>query len=330
MVLTQSSSSPCQCWLAQHQQNMFLDDQSERVWAQRFYLSVRSLKEMTLLINELTQRLDRLGLSARSGANAVRWTSAEKAIVLKCVIAGAFYPNYFTRMPFHQENDRDAHKELCGRDPSTTVFFRGFNHRHIGALYTSTIKKWFEDVCSPKQIHVSFDPSTEKIFVQFRPHAGAEPGAAGGTADTDYVESMPGQVAVEVYKAVKMRQCAKERRTLAVMHEKEAADQAELMGLGINEAGHWVPRRRLYRNVAMIAVPVPATAECCGRVVHIVDPHCFYFQTVDEQQLVRVIFEAINAPDSGLTAASAAAGRRDVRVGQSLVVCVQVRRGLGF
>lgn len=309
-----------QCWLAQHQQNNFPDEQAERIWANRFFLQVKSLKEMTVLISELTQRLDRLGISQPAGRHAVRWTSAEKSIVLKCVIAGAFYPNYFMREPFHQENDRDAHKELCGRDPSTTVFFRGFNHKHIGALYTRAIKRLFHEVVrSPKQVHVSFDPSTEKIFVQFRPL----PPAPGD----EYVEAMPGQVAIEVYKAVKMRLClAGGRVELAVMHEKEAAEQAEQMGLGICESGHWVPKRRLYKNIGMIAVPLPATAEVCGTVCHIVDPHCFHVQTVDEQAFVRRIYDQLNGPAAGLEPFATAA---QVRVGQPVVCCVSGGRHRG-
>lgn len=199
-----------QCWIGQVHQGAFVNDQAERLWANRFFLQVRSLKEMAHLIKEITDRLDRIGIEMPSGVNAVHWTSAELSIVLKCVIAGAFFPNYFMRMPFHQENDRDAHKELCGRDPSSTVFFRGFNHKHIGALYTRSIKQMFGEVVkSTKQLHVSFDPGTEKIFVQFRPLA-TEVG-------DEYVETMPGQVAIEVYKSVKMRMCNNGRIKLAVM-----------------------------------------------------------------------------------------------------------------
>lgn len=196
--------------MAQHQQNIFVNPEAERLWANRYFLQVRSLKEMSALVDELTDRLDRLGMRTRAGRQAVNWSPAERSIVLKCVIAGAFYPNYFMRMPFHQEDDRDAHKELCDRDPATTVFFRGFHNRYIGALYVQAIKDMFRDVVkSPKQLRVSFEVSTEKIFVQFRRQP-IEPGE-------EYVEVMPGHVAVEVYKAVKMRLMNNGRVKLAVM-----------------------------------------------------------------------------------------------------------------
>lgn len=282
---------------------------------------------MTVLIAEMTQRLDILGIRQPSGRHAIHWTAAEKSIVLKCVIAGAFYPNYFMRMPFHQENDREAHKELCGRDPNTTVFFRGFNHKHIGALYTRNIKRIFADVVrSPKQLHVSFDPSTEKIFVQFRSMP-VQPGE-------EFVEAMPGQVhthththtshafnnhppktpqvAIEVYKAVKMRACAGRSTVLRVLPEHLASELAERLGLGICESGHWVPKRRLYKNIAMIAVPLPATAEVSAMVCHIVDPHCFHVQSIAEQEFVNRIYTELNAPLAGLRPFARAT---EVRVG---------------
>lgn len=43
---------------------------------------------MAVLVQELTDRLDRLGIRERTGNLAVKWTPAEKSIILKCVTAG--------------------------------------------------------------------------------------------------------------------------------------------------------------------------------------------------------------------------------------------------
>lgn len=74
--------------MAQHHQSNFNDASTERLWASRYYLNIKSLKEMAVLVQEITDRLDRLGIRERTGNLAVKWTPAEKSIILKCVIAG--------------------------------------------------------------------------------------------------------------------------------------------------------------------------------------------------------------------------------------------------
>lgn len=59
-----------------------------RNWAERYFLSEKSLIEMTMLIDEITQRLDHLGIRERTGVNRAKWSEAEKTIILKVVIAG--------------------------------------------------------------------------------------------------------------------------------------------------------------------------------------------------------------------------------------------------
>lgn len=61
---------------------------SAKNWTDRYYLSRRSLLEMTELIKEITGRLDRLGIRERTGVNRTTWSPAEKSMILKVVIAG--------------------------------------------------------------------------------------------------------------------------------------------------------------------------------------------------------------------------------------------------
>lgn len=111
---------------------------------------------------------------------------------------GAFYPNYFFRAPHIERDDRTTFKALCGRDPNTTVYFGGFDQKYIGPLYTAAIKDFFADcVLSKKSIHVSFESNNEKIFVTFNTNKDKE--------HDEYFETVPGRVATEVYKAIKMR-----------------------------------------------------------------------------------------------------------------------------
>ena len=48
--------------------------------------------------------------------------------ILKIVIAGAFYPNYFVRDEPHRmdEYKKNIQRDLANKEPETTVVFQGF------------------------------------------------------------------------------------------------------------------------------------------------------------------------------------------------------------
>lgn len=153
---------------------------------------------------EVTDRLNYFGIREHVGTSRPLWTPSEKCVVWKIVIAGAFYPNYFIRSnSCNDDGDRLAFHRLNGRDPCNTVYFSGFDQKYIGPLYQKTIKNLLKD-CTPdsRNMIVTFDNTSEKIFVTFRKRADEQyqmPGDSG-------VEVVPGQVATEVYKAIKYHQ----------------------------------------------------------------------------------------------------------------------------
>lgn len=57
-------------------------------WGRNYGLNIKSLKEMSNLVTELTSRLDRLRISEIRGVYRVNWNNSEKSVILKCVIAG--------------------------------------------------------------------------------------------------------------------------------------------------------------------------------------------------------------------------------------------------
>lgn len=109
---------------------------------------------------------------------------------------------------------------------------------------------------------------------------------------------------------------------------KEAIEQAETMGLGINEAGHWVPKRRTYKKLDMIAVPLPGVASVHGIVSHVDSPYRFFFQTRDEQSFIRQIFDELNIGSAAATLRPFAQPQ-DVRRGAAVVVTVDGARHRG-
>lgn len=95
---------------------------------------------------------------------------------------------------------------------------------------------------------------------------------------------------------------------------KEALEMAEHCGLGVVERGVFVPKKKLQRNIDMIAIPRPSTKEVYGRVTYVgqlffflttefpnhlplpkvESPHRFFVRSSDENSLMRTIFDELN------------------------------------
>lgn len=187
-------------WERKIQSGDFIEPGSRILYANRYLVQLRSLKEMSHLIDELKQRIKHFGLVEPTGTHKIVWSEKEKPIVLKVVIAGAFYPNYFVRSSDGGiTNERDAFHTLSGLDPCNTVFLTGFEPKFIGIIYQQTIIDMFQDCTKSRQnISVSFDKTASKIYITF-------------AKNTDIkkmklkIEDMPGRVQIEIYKAIKMR-----------------------------------------------------------------------------------------------------------------------------
>lgn len=184
--------------------------ESAEQWARRFNVNLRSLKEMHLMVQELRQRCVSLNLQPMPHQSSMKWSDRERPIILKVIIAGAFYPNYFMRTnKANRDNDRDVYQAISGKDPCRTVFFTQFEPRYMGELYTRRIKELFvEAKIPPENIDVTFQHGTEKIFVTFKQDE--------EDSDVSKVVEVPGRVMTEVYKAVRMR-LENQSRPLRVM-----------------------------------------------------------------------------------------------------------------
>ncbi|KAJ9575275.1 hypothetical protein L9F63_025775, partial [Diploptera punctata] len=171
----------------------------EKAWAQRYFIQIKTMKEVNVLVQDLTLRLKNMGIVTTRGYGRVIWSDLEKPLVLKVILAGAFYPHYFVRGAHGgQIDEREAVKTLVGRDPFNTVYFQGMPKNQPGELYAKTIKNYFKD-CA-EEIKVSFD-DTSKVYVQF---------GRSKFRDIDderrFNADIPGRVSMAVYRAVKLRQ----------------------------------------------------------------------------------------------------------------------------
>ncbi|XP_061721919.1 uncharacterized protein LOC133528537 isoform X1 [Cydia pomonella] len=185
-----------------------------------FYVQLRELGDM---VRELRHRLSCEGVEAPKGSP---WAPNHLAFVHKVILAGAFYPQYFVHGSQNETRERDALRELNGLDPRTTVYLKNFPDHQPGNIYAAAIKNKVHELIK-EEPRVTFDKNSRKVFLTFPT---SEETCRGGThrnnADRD--PTIPGQILLAVYKAIKARQQKMEIR-IPLLPLEEAKALAEEM-----------------------------------------------------------------------------------------------------
>nr|XP_022333202.1 putative ATP-dependent RNA helicase TDRD9 [Crassostrea virginica] len=187
---------------------------SEREWCKRHFLQQRRLREISELVRELEQRLNQFNISKPSHRPNYknRFTEDQERLLLKLVMCGAFYPNYFLK---GQVDEESALREMSGNDPLNTVMVKGLPANQ-GMLYKQALEDQFR--------HVGFNP--EAVFEETRAYVSFQ-----------WKPEYRGSVHPGVYMAVKLRQL---RQSITI--EQYSTDQAhkllqEIQSRQTNEAG---------------------------------------------------------------------------------------------
>lgn len=144
-------------WEQNKRRNAFSAGSGERGWLKQNYLSGRAMSEWKTLVREISERLQSFGIKEGVGQEKVVLTNLEAPFVLKVVMCGAFYPNYFIRTAnAGQVDEREAVKVLSGNDPYRTVYMTNMDREQPGQLYINNIKNYFN--CET-DVAVTFDKS---------------------------------------------------------------------------------------------------------------------------------------------------------------------------
>ncbi|XP_078043923.1 putative ATP-dependent RNA helicase spindle-E [Augochlora pura] len=223
------SSSDCiafmnvyKVWILNKANGTINSNAAEKRWASQNFVQIRVLREIKALVTELKERLRKMGIVESEGINKVTWKGTELPIVLKIVIAGAYYPNYFVKhVPDGQQNQNDGLKLLNGLDPCKTVYMQGWPMRQPGYLYAKRIQDIFEKHVASKRIKVivSFDGSS-RVYVQFVEDQ--LPNNKDNNGDNNTTK----KISRSVYKAIKMRQ-SNVSLQIPILNEDFAIKRAE-------------------------------------------------------------------------------------------------------
>ncbi|XP_060037067.1 ATP-dependent RNA helicase TDRD9 isoform X1 [Erinaceus europaeus] len=161
-----SSKSDCialveafKTWQACRQRGELRHPKDELDWGRLNYIQIKRIREVAELYEELKTRILQFNMHVGSRRPVLDKEYIHKQrFILQVVLAGAFYPNYFT---FGQPDEEMAVRELAGKDPKTTVVLK-----HIppyGFLYYKQLQSLFRQCGQVKSI--VFDGT--KAFVEF-------------------------------------------------------------------------------------------------------------------------------------------------------------------
>ncbi|GAB1297823.1 ATP-dependent RNA helicase TDRD9 [Apodemus speciosus] len=162
-----SSRSDClalveafRAWQACRQRGELRHPKDELDWGRLNYIQIKRIREVAELYEELKTRISQFNMFVDPRHPVLDQEYPYKQrFILQVVLAGAFYPNYFT---FGQPDEEMAVRELAGKDPKTTVVLK-----HIppyGFLYYKQLQSLFRQCGQVKSI--VFDGA--KVNVDFQ------------------------------------------------------------------------------------------------------------------------------------------------------------------
>merc|ERR1719357_316239 len=96
---------------------------------------------MKTQVEEITRSLRMMGIEHLQTQEPISWETEKKFHILRLVMFGAFYPNYFVKVS-SDDLEKRADRTLHGLDPKNTVYLHGFDQDQAkyGELYADHVK----------------------------------------------------------------------------------------------------------------------------------------------------------------------------------------------
>ncbi|KAF1496730.1 ATP-dependent RNA helicase TDRD9, partial [Pygoscelis antarcticus] len=146
-------------WQACRQKGELRHPKEELEWGRSNCIHIKKVREVAELFYNLKKRVRAFNMCVNVQPSAMDQECVYKQrFILQVVIAGAFYPNYFT---FGKCDEEFAVRDLAGKDPKTTVMLK--NIPPYGYLYHKQLQSLFRQCGQVKCI--AYDGS--KAFVEF-------------------------------------------------------------------------------------------------------------------------------------------------------------------
>ncbi|XP_040528296.1 ATP-dependent RNA helicase TDRD9 isoform X1 [Gallus gallus] len=138
----------------------------ELEWGRSNCIHIKKVREVAELVQLLKERVKRFNMHVNTQLSVMDQEYVYKQhFILQVVMAGAFYPNYFS---FQKCNEQGAVRELGGKDPKTTVLLR--NIPPYGYLYHNQLQSQFRQCGQVKS--VMYDGSRALVEFSHNPVEG--------------------------------------------------------------------------------------------------------------------------------------------------------------
>ncbi|XP_039392318.1 ATP-dependent RNA helicase TDRD9 isoform X5 [Mauremys reevesii] len=155
MIFAGNSKSDCialvgafKAWQACRQRGELRHPKKELDWGRSNYIQIKRIREVAELFEELKNRVKSFNMYINTHPPVMDQEYIYKQrFILQVVMAGAFYPNYFT---FGQCDEEIAVKELAGGDSKTIVMLK--NIPPYGFLYYKQLQSLFRQCGQVKSI----------------------------------------------------------------------------------------------------------------------------------------------------------------------------------
>ncbi|XP_019406703.1 PREDICTED: putative ATP-dependent RNA helicase TDRD9 [Crocodylus porosus] len=166
IIFSGNSKSDCiafvkafKAWQTCRQRGQLRHPKEELDWGRSNYIQIKRIREVAELFEELKNRIKSFNMHVNTQPPAMdQEYEFKQRFILQIVIAGAFYPNYFS---LGQCDEEIAVKNLTGRDPKTTIMVK--NIPPYGFLYHKQLQSLFRQCGQVKSI--AYDEA--KAFVEF-------------------------------------------------------------------------------------------------------------------------------------------------------------------
>lgn len=215
----------------------------EHNWCSENFIQAGRIREVEEVIKELASRLKEFNIISIKPLHHKNSGSAESMRILKIVICGAFYPNYFSSSDL---DEAEVMKIMSGHDPCTTVIVR--NMPPHGALYRSAIARMFRQCGKGKALF--FEDTRAYIEFETPPS----------------VEQQSNTVLPAVYKAIKMRQLRMPLKLFISEAKSKQMDQYMEQRSSIAERSTEPGERRRLRSSRIATSLLARDSSSVGRV----------------------------------------------------------------
>ncbi|XP_021259648.1 putative ATP-dependent RNA helicase TDRD9 isoform X2 [Numida meleagris] len=166
LLFSGNSKSDCiaivnafKAWQICRQNGDLRHPKDELEWGRLNFIHIKKVREVAQLVQLLEDRVKPFNMHVNAQPSVVDQEYVYKQrSILQVVMAGAFYPNYFT---FQKCDELGAVRELGGKDPKTTVLLKSIPP--YGYLYHNQLQSQFRRCGQVKS--VMYDGS--RAFVEF-------------------------------------------------------------------------------------------------------------------------------------------------------------------